>query len=194
VGARVLIRMIGASRAGFRLPLASVIVQRVIETGARPQQPANIVLLQRRRRRSFQKPFVCAFPQIYRRAAPGGILYRFQSRSLSGQTRAQLIGRRFSFRERLVARADGTLFLQHMKWSRLSVAFIFVLGIGTGERGPAPIVVGLLGYSLKVFSRRRPHPDHPDFSKPPVSVLYFFIPAVQRRIRHRLYDQFGAGV
>jgi cellulose synthase/poly-beta-1,6-N-acetylglucosamine synthase-like glycosyltransferase len=82
---------------------------------------------------------------------------------LSGQTRAQLMPP-LSFRERLVARADGLIFTAY-EWSRLSVAFIFVLGIGLVSG--RTIVVGLLAIIEKF---RAAPPDHPDF-QPPVSVL-----------------------
>jgi cellulose synthase/poly-beta-1,6-N-acetylglucosamine synthase-like glycosyltransferase len=69
-----------------------------------------------------------------------------------------------SFRERLVARADGLIFTMY-EWSRLSVAFIFVLGIGLVSG--RTIIVGLLA----IVEKFRPSPpDHPDF-QPPVSVL-----------------------
>ena len=63
-----------------------------------------------------------------------------------------------------MARADGLIFTPY-EWSRLSVAFIFVLGIGLVS-GRA-IIVGLLA----IVEKFRPAPpDHPDF-QPPVSVL-----------------------
>src|ERR1017187_2705005 len=69
-----------------------------------------------------------------------------------------------TFRERLVAHADGLIFTMY-EWSRLSVAFIFVLGIGLVS-GRA-IVVGLLA----IIEKFRPAtPDQPDF-EPVVSVL-----------------------
>src|SRR5487761_550217 len=82
---------------------------------------------------------------------------------LVGQTRAQLMPP-LTFRERLVARADGLIFTLY-EWSRLSVAFIFVLGIGLVSC--RAIVVGLLA----VIERFRPAPpDHPEF-QPLVSVM-----------------------
>ncbi len=82
---------------------------------------------------------------------------------LVGQTRAQLMPA-LSARERLLARADGLIFSMY-EWSRLSVAFIFVLGIGLVS-GRA-IIVGLLAIIEKF---RPPPPDHPEF-QPLVSVL-----------------------
>jgi peptidoglycan-N-acetylglucosamine deacetylase len=82
---------------------------------------------------------------------------------LIGQTRAQLMPP-LSFRERLVAHADGLIFTMY-EWSRLSVAFIFILGIGLVS-GRA-IIVGLLAIIEKF---RAAPPDHPDF-QPLVSVL-----------------------
>jgi len=69
-----------------------------------------------------------------------------------------------SFQERLLARADGFIFTAY-EWSRLCVAFIFVLGIGlvTGRA----LIVGLLALIEKL---RRAPPDHPEF-QPAVSVL-----------------------
>src|ERR1017187_9360635 len=69
-----------------------------------------------------------------------------------------------SFRERLVAHADGLIFTLY-EWSRLSVAFIFVLGIGLVSC--RAVIVGLLAVIEKF---RPPPPDHPDF-QPLVSVL-----------------------
>ena len=82
---------------------------------------------------------------------------------LVGQTRAQLMPP-LTFRERLVAHADGLIFTMY-EWSRLSVAFIFVLGIGLVSC--RAIIVGLLA----IIEKFRPSPpDHPDF-QPVVSVL-----------------------
>ena len=82
---------------------------------------------------------------------------------LVGQTRAQLMPP-LTFRERLVAHADGLIFTLY-EWSRLSVAFIFVLGIGLVSC--RAIIVGLLA----IIEKFRPSPpDHPDF-QPIVSVL-----------------------
>jgi GT2 family glycosyltransferase len=82
---------------------------------------------------------------------------------LVGQTRAQLMPP-LTFRERLVAHADGLIFTMY-EWSRLSVAFIFVLGIGLVSC--RAIIVGLLA----IIEKFRPSPpDHPDF-QPLVSVL-----------------------
>ncbi len=91
---------------------------------------------------------------------------------LVGQTRAQLMPP-LSFRERLLARADGLIFTLY-EWSRLSVAFIFLLGIGLVSC--RAIVVGLLA----IIEKFRPAPpDHPEF-QPVVSVI---IPA---------YNELGA--
>jgi cellulose synthase/poly-beta-1,6-N-acetylglucosamine synthase-like glycosyltransferase len=69
-----------------------------------------------------------------------------------------------TFRERVVALADGLIFTLY-EWSRLSVAFIFVLGIGLVSC--RAIIVGLLA----IIEKFRPAvPDRPDF-QPVVSVL-----------------------
>jgi cellulose synthase/poly-beta-1,6-N-acetylglucosamine synthase-like glycosyltransferase len=69
-----------------------------------------------------------------------------------------------SFRERLVAHADGLIFTMY-EWSRLSVAFIFVLGIGLVSC--RALIIGLLAVIEKF---RSAPPDHLDF-QPVVSVL-----------------------
>ncbi len=82
---------------------------------------------------------------------------------LVGQTRAQLMPP-LSFRERVVAQADALIFTAY-EWSRLSVAFIFVLGIALVS-GRA-LIIGLLA----IIEKLRPAPpDHPEF-QPLVSVL-----------------------
>src|SRR6202163_1178159 len=137
---------------------APVIVQRDIEQAR--ASTGNIVLLHDGggdRTRT-----VVALPQIIDGLRAAGFSIVPVS-ALLGQTRAQLLPP-LSFRERLVARADGLIFTMY-EWSRLSVAFIFVLGIGLVSG--RTIVVGLLA----VIEKFRPAPpDHPDF-QPPVSVL-----------------------
>jgi cellulose synthase/poly-beta-1,6-N-acetylglucosamine synthase-like glycosyltransferase/spore germination protein YaaH/peptidoglycan/xylan/chitin deacetylase (PgdA/CDA1 family) len=82
---------------------------------------------------------------------------------LLGQTRAQLMPP-LTFRERLVARADAMIFTLY-EWSRLSVGFIFILGIALVS-GRA-LVIGLLA----VIEKLRPAPpEYPDY-QPLVSVL-----------------------
>ena len=137
---------------------APVIVQRVIEQAR--ASTGNIVLLHDGggdRTRT-----VVALPQIIDGLRAAGFSIVPVS-ELLGQTRAQLMPP-LSFRERLVARADGLIFTAY-EWSRLSVAFIFVLGIGLVSG--RTIVVGLLAIIEKF---RAAPPDHPDF-QPPVSVL-----------------------
>ena len=51
----------------------------------------------------------------------------FLASDLIGQTRAQVMPP-LTFRERLVAHADGLIFTLY-EWSRLGIAWIFVLGI-----------------------------------------------------------------
>jgi len=82
---------------------------------------------------------------------------------LVGQTRAQLMPT-LTWRERFLARADGLIFSMY-EWSRLSVAFIFVLGIALVS-GRALIV----GFLAVIEKFRPPPPDHPEF-QPLVSVL-----------------------
>jgi cellulose synthase/poly-beta-1,6-N-acetylglucosamine synthase-like glycosyltransferase len=83
--------------------------------------------------------------------------------ALVGQTRAQLMPP-LTFRERLFAHADGLIFEMY-EWSRLGVAFIFVLGIGLVSC--RAIIVGLLA----IIEKFRPSvPEQPDF-QPVVSVL-----------------------
>src|SRR6202790_5495489 len=143
---------------GFPPAPAPVIVQRVIEQAR--ASTGNIVLLHDGggdRTRT-----VVALPQIIDGLRAAGFSIVPVS-ELIGQTRAQLMPS-LSFRERIVARADGLIFTMY-EWSRLSVAFIFVLGIGLVSG--RTIVVGLLA----IIEKFRPAPpDHPDF-QPPVSVL-----------------------
>jgi len=137
---------------------ASVIVQRVIEQAR--ASTGNIVLLHDGG--GDRSRTVVALPQIIDGLRQAGFSIVPVS-ELIGQTRAQLMPP-LSFRERLVARADGLIFTAY-EWSRLSVAFIFVLGIGLVSG--RTIVVGLLAIIEKF---RAAPPDHPDF-QPPVSVL-----------------------
>ena len=137
---------------------ADVIVDRVLEQAR--ANGGNIVLLHDGGGDRTQT--VLALPKIIDglRAAGFEIV---PVAELLGQPRADLMPP-LSFRERLLARADGFIFTAY-EWSRLAVAFIFVLGIGLVS-GRA-LVVGLLA----VIEKLRAAPlDHPDF-QPPVSVL-----------------------
>jgi cellulose synthase/poly-beta-1,6-N-acetylglucosamine synthase-like glycosyltransferase/spore germination protein YaaH/peptidoglycan/xylan/chitin deacetylase (PgdA/CDA1 family) len=137
---------------------ASVIVQRVLQQAR--AHVGNIVLLHDGGGDRTQT--VLALPNIIDGLREAGFTI-VPVAELIGQTRAQLMPP-LSFRERLLARADGLIFTMY-EWSRLSVAFIFVLGIGLVS-GRA-IVVGLLA----IIEKFRPAPpDHPDF-QPLVSVL-----------------------
>jgi cellulose synthase/poly-beta-1,6-N-acetylglucosamine synthase-like glycosyltransferase/spore germination protein YaaH/peptidoglycan/xylan/chitin deacetylase (PgdA/CDA1 family) len=137
---------------------AQVIVQRVLDQAE--GKAGNIVLLHDGGGDRTQT--VKALPQIIDGLRAAGFTI-VPVAELIGQTRAQLMPP-LSFRERLVARADGLIFTM-WEWSRLSVAFIFVLGIGLVS-GRA-IVVGFLA----IVEKFRPAPpDHPDF-QPLVSVL-----------------------
>lgn len=137
---------------------ASVIVQRVLEQAH--GNGGNIVLLHDGG--GDRSHTVEALPQIIDGLRAAGFQIVPVS-ELVGQTRAQLMPP-MSFRERLVARADGLIFTLY-EWSRLSVAFIFVLGIGLVSC--RAIVVGVLA----IIEKFRPAPpDHPDF-QPLVSVL-----------------------
>jgi cellulose synthase/poly-beta-1,6-N-acetylglucosamine synthase-like glycosyltransferase/spore germination protein YaaH/peptidoglycan/xylan/chitin deacetylase (PgdA/CDA1 family) len=137
---------------------APVIVQRVVEQAR--ANAGNIVLLHDGGGDRTQT--VLALPKIIDGLRAAGFTI-VPVAELIGQTRAQLMPP-LSFRERLVARADGLIFTMY-EWSRLSVAFIFVLGIGLVS-GRA-IVVGFLA----IVEKFRPAPpDHPDF-QPLVSVL-----------------------
>jgi peptidoglycan-N-acetylglucosamine deacetylase len=137
---------------------ASVIVQRVLDQAQ--QGTGNIVLLHDGG--GDRAHTVEALPQIIDGLRAAGFQIVPVS-GLVGQTRAQLMPP-LSFRERLVAQADGLVFSLY-EWSRLSVAFIFVLGIGLVSC--RAVVVGLLA----VIEKFRAAPaDHPDF-QPLVSVL-----------------------
>jgi cellulose synthase/poly-beta-1,6-N-acetylglucosamine synthase-like glycosyltransferase/spore germination protein YaaH/peptidoglycan/xylan/chitin deacetylase (PgdA/CDA1 family) len=135
-----------------------VIVQRVMEQAR--AKAGNIVLLHDGGGDRAQT--VLALPKIIDGLRAAG--FRIVPVSeLIGQTRAQLMPP-LSAREQLVARADGLIFTMY-EWSLLSIAFIFILGIGLVS-GRA-IIVGLLAIIEKF---RPPPPDHPDF-QPLVSVL-----------------------
>ncbi len=137
---------------------ADVIVQRVLEQAR--SDGGNIVLLHDGG--GDRSHTVEALPQIIDGLRAAGFQIVPVS-ELLGQTRAELMPA-LSFRERLVAHADGLIFTMY-EWSRLSVAFIFVLGIGLVSC--RAIVVGLLA----IIEKFRPAPlDHPDF-QPLVSVL-----------------------
>src|SRR5229473_2574861 len=144
---------------GGVLPAAPpVIVQRVLEQAR--AHAGNIVLLHDGG--GDRSKTVLALPQIIDGLRAAGFTIVPVS-ELIGQTRAQLMPP-LSAREQLLARADGLIFTMY-EWSRLSVAFIFVLGIGLVSG--RTIIVGLLA----IVEKFRPAPlDHPDF-QPPVSVL-----------------------
>ncbi len=137
---------------------ASVIVQRVLEQAH--SNGGNIVLLHDGG--GNRSHTVEALPQIIDGLRAAGFQIVPVS-ELVGQTRAQLMPS-LSFRERLVAHADGLVFTLY-EWSRLSVAFIFVLGIGLVSC--RAIIVGVLAIIEKF---RAGPPEHPDF-QPLVSVL-----------------------
>jgi len=137
---------------------ASVIVKRVLDQAR--ANGGNIVLLHDGG--GDRSHTVEALPQIIDGLRAAGFQI-VPVAALVGQTRAQLMPA-LSFRERLVAQADGLIFTLY-EWSRLSVAFIFVLGIGLVSC--RAIVVGVLA----IIEKFRPAPpDHPDF-QPLVSVL-----------------------
>jgi cellulose synthase/poly-beta-1,6-N-acetylglucosamine synthase-like glycosyltransferase/spore germination protein YaaH/peptidoglycan/xylan/chitin deacetylase (PgdA/CDA1 family) len=137
---------------------AAAIVQRVLDQAR--ANAGNIVLLHDGGGERTQT--VLALPEIIDGLRAAGFQI-VPVAELVGQTRAQLMPA-LSARERLLARADGLIFSMY-EWSRLSVAFIFVLGIGLVS-GRA-IIVGLLAIIEKF---RPPPPDHPEF-QPLVSVL-----------------------
>ncbi|MBZ5645253.1 MAG: glycosyltransferase, partial [Acidobacteriia bacterium] len=137
---------------------ASVIVQRVLEQAH--GNGGNIVLLHDGG--GNRSHTVEALPEIIDGLRAAGFQIVPVS-ELVGQTRAQLMPP-MSFRERLVAHVDGLVFTLY-EWSRLSVAFIFVLGIGLVSC--RAIVIGVLA----IIEKFRAGPtDHPDF-QPLVSVL-----------------------
>jgi cellulose synthase/poly-beta-1,6-N-acetylglucosamine synthase-like glycosyltransferase/spore germination protein YaaH/peptidoglycan/xylan/chitin deacetylase (PgdA/CDA1 family) len=137
---------------------APVIVQRVLEQAR--GNAGNIVLLHDGGGNRTQT--ILALPQIIDGLRAAGFTI-VPVAELVGQTRAQLMPS-LSFRERVVAHADGLIFTMY-EWSRLSVAFIFVLGIGLVSA--RAVVVG----ALAIIEKFRPAPpDHPEF-QPPVSVL-----------------------
>ena len=136
----------------------TVIVQRVLEQAH--ANGGNIVLLHDGG--GDRRNTVAALPEIIDGLRAAGFQIVPVS-ELLGQTRAQLMPP-LTFRERLVAHADGLVFTLY-EWSRLSVAFIFILGIGLVSC--RAIVVGVLA----IIEKFRPAPpDHPDF-QPLVSVL-----------------------
>jgi cellulose synthase/poly-beta-1,6-N-acetylglucosamine synthase-like glycosyltransferase/spore germination protein YaaH/peptidoglycan/xylan/chitin deacetylase (PgdA/CDA1 family) len=137
---------------------AQVIVQRVLEQAR--SNGGNIVLLHDGGGDRTQT--VLALPEIIDGLRAAGFEIVPVS-DLVGQTRAQLMPP-LTFRERLVAHADGLIFTLY-EWSRLSVAFIFVLGIGLVSC--RAIIVGFLAIIEKF---RHSPPDQPDF-QPIVSVL-----------------------
>jgi len=137
---------------------APVIVQRVLEQAR--SNGGNIVLLHDGGGNREQT--VLALPQIIDGLRAAGFQIVPVS-ELVGQTRAQLMPP-LTFRERLVARADGLIFTLY-EWSRLSVAFIFVLGIGLVSC--RAIIVGLLAIIEKFRSAPLAHPEF----QPVVSVL-----------------------
>jgi cellulose synthase/poly-beta-1,6-N-acetylglucosamine synthase-like glycosyltransferase/spore germination protein YaaH/peptidoglycan/xylan/chitin deacetylase (PgdA/CDA1 family) len=137
---------------------ASVIVQRVLEQAH--ANGGNIVLLHDGG--GDRKNTVAALPEIIDGLRAAGFQIVPVS-ELLGQTRAQLMPP-LTFRERVVAHADGLVFTLY-EWSRLSVAFIFILGIGLVSC--RAIVVGVLAVIEKF---RASPPDHPDY-QPLVSVL-----------------------
>ncbi|HVA95279.1 MAG TPA: glycosyltransferase [Candidatus Dormibacteraeota bacterium] len=146
---------------------APVIVQRVLDQAR--SGSGNIVLLHDGG--GDRSHTVAALPHIIDGLRAAGFKLVLVS-ELVGQTRAQLMPP-LSFRERLLAGADGLIFTLY-EWSRLSVAFIFLLGIGLVSC--RAIVVGVLA----IIEKFRPAPaDHPEF-QPLVSVL---IPA---------YNELGA--
>jgi peptidoglycan-N-acetylglucosamine deacetylase len=137
---------------------ASVIVQRVLEQAQ--TNTGNIVLLHDGG--GDRSHTVEALPKIIDGLRADGFQI-VPVAELVGQTRAQLMPS-LSFRERLLARADGLIFTLY-EWSRLSVAFIFVLGIALVSC--RAIVVGVLA----IIEKFRPSPPyHSDF-QPVVSVL-----------------------
>jgi len=137
---------------------ASVIVQRVLEQAH--ANGGNIVLLHDGG--GDRSHTVEALPEIIDGLRAAGFQI-VPVAELVGQTRAQLMPP-LTFRERLVAHADGLIFTLY-EWSRLSVAFIFVLGIGLVSC--RAIIVGLLA----IIEKFRPAvPDQPNF-QPVVSVL-----------------------
>src|SRR6266481_3042009 len=137
---------------------AQVIVQRVLEQAR--SNGGNIVLLHDGG--GDRTHTVQALPEIIDGLRAAGFQIVPVS-ELIGQTRAQLMAP-LTFRERLVAHADGLIFTMY-EWSRLTVAFIFVLGIGLVSC--RAIIVGFLAIIEKF---RHSPPDQPDF-QPVVSVL-----------------------
>src|SRR5712671_769428 len=137
---------------------ADVIARRVLEQAR--ADGGNIVLLHDGG--GDRTNTVAALPQIIDGLRAAGFQIVPVS-ELIGQTRAQLMPP-LTFRERLVAHADGLIFTLY-EWSRLSVAFIFVLGIGLVSC--RAIIVGFLA----IIEKFRPSPpDRQDF-QPVVSVL-----------------------
>ncbi len=135
-----------------------VIVQRVLEQARKGA--GNIVLLHDGG--GDRKSTVEALPNIIDGLRAEGFELVLVS-DLLGKTRAQVMVP-LTFRERLVARADGLIFTLY-EWLRLGIAWIFILGIALVS-GRA-LIIGVLALIEKL---RSDGPEHPDFH-PPVSVL-----------------------
>jgi cellulose synthase/poly-beta-1,6-N-acetylglucosamine synthase-like glycosyltransferase/peptidoglycan/xylan/chitin deacetylase (PgdA/CDA1 family) len=135
-----------------------VIVQRVLEQARKGA--GNIVLLHDGG--GDRKTTVEALPNIIDGLRAEGFELVLVS-DLLGKTRAQVMIP-LTFRERLVARADGLIFTLY-EWLRLGIAWIFVLGIALVS-GRA-LIIGVLALIEKL---RPDAPEQPGFH-PPVSVL-----------------------
>ena len=161
---------------GVPPPPAAAIVESVLEQARR--NAGNIVLLHDGGGNREQT--ILALPKIIDGLRAEGFQI-VPVEELLGQTRAQLMPP-LTFRERVVADADGFVFTL-FEWARLSIAFIFVLGIALVSG--RTLVVGLLALVEKL----RPAPPTDPHFLPPVSVL---IPAYNEE--HVILETVGAAL
>ncbi len=157
VGARIDPHDWGEAGGGAPPP-AQTIVQRVLDDTEANR--GNIILLHDGG--GDRSHTVAALPQIIDGLRAKG--YQFVPVSdLLGQQRAELMPE-LSHREWLLVRADAFIF-DVFRWSRASIAFIFVAGILLV--GGRALIIGILA----LIEKLRPAPeDHPEY-KPRVTVL-----------------------
>ncbi len=157
VGARIDPHDWGEADGGAPPPVQTI-VQRVL--GDTEANKGNIILLHDGG--GDRSHTVAALPQIIDGLRAKG--YQFvQVSDLLGQQRAEVMPQ-LSHREWLLVRADAFIF-DVFRWTRASIAFIFVAGILLV--GGRALIIGLLA----LIEKLRPSPgDHPEY-KPRVSVL-----------------------
>ncbi len=139
-------------------PPAATIVKRVVEQAQ--SGLGNIVLLHDGG--GDRSATVAALPEIIDRLRASGFELVSVS-ALLGQTRAQIMPP-LTADERWLARADAFIFdLYH--WSRLTIAYVFVVGIAL--IGARALIIGWLA----LLQRARPRPPERSEFRPSVSVL-----------------------